>query len=110
MRNFFNFLIGLLTAIALFLAFAVWDSETDPKPTTFEDVNCITSDEFMGIINMLGGKLTVDGDVSDGGVFVVVYPDYTFGLYIYLMGSDMVCSLDAATLEGTPLAPVGVPA
>ncbi len=89
-------IVGVLMTVVIFEH--VQALEVEHPVQSFKYEGCITDEIFKQMTDKLGGQLSVTGDVAGGGVFTIVYPDNTIGLYIYLMGTNMICSLGAESL------------
>lgn len=85
----FNFAVVLLIGLAVQV-----HAQTMNDPELFEYVDCIPSKTFTNIMIDFDGKVAAKGNIYDGNSFVVVFPDNTFGLFVWLKISDHICVLD----------------
>jgi len=100
--------IGIATlGIVLYGMFASQASADTLTPEPAEEYmyeDCISSGLFTDMIVDLEGRMAANGEVMSGNVFVIVFPDNTFGLFVYLDlidGPDTVCLLDTGAFEAS---------
>lgn len=105
----FLYAVAFFVAIAGIVAFAVAKPIEEIKPPLLNNMEirfCTDLDDFALRMEKFDGRLIAGDDIGDSAVFLVQFPDDTFGLFLYEESIDQVCVIDIGTF--TTRMPVGI--
>lgn len=92
--------IGVALVVAAGIGIAVIGGA---KITKFTYAECIMVDDFTNRMDIYNGVLLTDGDTQSGNVFVVLYPDNSFGVFVHLEEEDAVCAISRGWFAPPPV-------
>lgn len=106
---------AIIAAIAVGISAAVFVSTATAEVQTQEEEGsvwntityewCVPLDDFANRMKAYGGRLAATGKVPGNIISVIVFPDSSFGIFIYDPDNDIVCNVSIGSLVETDALP-----